>query len=149
MCTGCTCVMNQAMISLLQEQRPKFTIMHDFWIYLVGSCFGKVIYDETSYILYRQHEQNAIGASSSLWENYKKRVKNFKKHRGQLTRQAEELLNIYGTKISQEKKELLQHFILAKQNRKIRIQILKKNQIFRQRKSDDLIVKSLLFWGML
>ena len=51
--------------------------MHDFWIYLVGTCFGTVIYDEESYIYYRQHGANELGTATSVFENYKRRIKNF------------------------------------------------------------------------
>lgn len=149
MCTGCTCVMNRKMLLLLKGRQPEFTVMHDFWIYLVGSCFGRVIYDEKAYILYRQHGKNALGAASSLWENYRKRVKNFKKHRGQLTRQAEELLKLYGTQMPEEKKVLAEELLKIKKDRRIRRKLWKESAIFRQRKSDDRIMKILLFFGLL
>ena len=82
MCTGCTCVVNYKLLELIQGRLPNFTVMHDFWIYLVGTCFGKVIYDEQSYILYRQHGNNELGAASTVLDNYKRRLKCFKKHRG-------------------------------------------------------------------
>lgn len=149
MCTGCTCVINRKMLLLLKGRQPEFTVMHDFWIYLVGSCFGRVIYDEKAYILYRQHGTNTLGAASSLWENYRKRVKNFKKHRGQLTRQAEELLKLYGTRMPEEKKVLAEELVKIKKDRRIRRKLWKESAIFRQRKSDDRIMKILLLLGLL
>ena len=149
MCTGCTCAINQEMLKLLKGRLPEFTIMHDFWIYLVGTCFGKVIYDEQSYILYRQHGSNELGAASSVFENYKRRVKNFKKHRGQLTRQAGELLRIYGEQMPEEKKELAEMLVTAKKSVKVRKPLVKSGKVFRQRKSDDGIMKVLLLLGLL
>lgn len=149
MCTGCTCVINRELLLLLKGRHPRFTIMHDFWVYLVGSCFGKVIYDEKAYILYRQHGTNTLGAASSLWENYRKRVKNFKKHRGQLTRQAEELLKLYGNQMQEEKKKLAEKFVQTQKDRKTRRKLRKEGAIFRQRKSDDKIMKVLLLLGLL
>ena len=137
------------MLQLLKGKQPKFTIMHDFWIYLVGTCFGTVIYDEESYILYRQHGANELGSSSSVLENYKRRIKNFKKHRGQLIRQAEELFRLYEKELPKEKKELLQAFIQAKNQVNIRKKLFKETMIFRQRKSDDYIMKVLLLAGLL
>lgn len=155
MCTGCTCVINREMLQLLKGRTPDFTVMHDFWIYLVGSCFGRVLYDKESYILYRQHSGNELGAASSLLENYKRRIKNFKKHRGQLTRQAGELLRLYGKELSGDDKKLTanrtlaEELVQAKKDKKIRRKLVKEGKVFRQRKSDDGIMKVLLYFGLL
>lgn len=149
MCTGCTCVINNSLLKLLQGKQPEFTIMHDFWIYFIGTCFGKVIYDEQSYILYRQHGNNELGAASSLWDNYKRRIKNFKKHRGQLTKQAEELLRLYGKQMSKENRELAELLIKAKQSYSARKALLKDGTVFRQRKSDDRLMKILILFGLI
>ena len=155
MCTGCTCVINREMQQLLKGRTPDFTVMHDFWIYLVGSCFGRVLYDKESYILYRQHSGNELGAASSLLENYKRRIKNFKKHRGQLTRQAKELLRLYEKELSGDDKKrtanraLAEELVQAKKDKKIRRKLVKEGKVFRQRKSDDGIMKVLLLLGLL
>ena len=149
MCTGCTCVINQTMLQLLKGKQPQFTVMHDFWIYLVGTCFGTVIYDEESYIWYRQHGTNELGAATSVLENYKRRIKNFKKHRGQLTKQAEELINLYGELMPEENKTVARLFIQSKKDWNIRNQFLQQGRIFRQRKSDDTIMKFLFLCGLL
>lgn len=36
--------------------------IHDVWVGMVASVCGKIVYDENSYILYRQHENNVVGA---------------------------------------------------------------------------------------
>ena len=154
MCTGCTCVINREMLKLLKGRTPDFTVMHDFWIYLVGSCFGRVLYDKESYILYRQHSGNELGAASSLLENYKRRIKNFKKHRGQLTRQAKELLRLYEKELSGDDKKrtanraLAEELVQAKKDKKIRRKLVKEGKVFRQRKSDDGIMKVLILFGL-
>lgn len=155
MCTGCTCVINREMLQLLKGRTPDFTVMHDFWIYLVGSCFGRVLYDKESYILYRQHSGNELGAASSLLENYRRRIKNFKKHRGQLTRQAKELLRLYEKELSRDDKKLTANralaaeLVQAKKDKKIRRKLVKEGKVFRQRKSDDGIMKVLILLGLL
>ena len=144
MCTGCTCVINKELLCLLQVGKPEFTVMHDFWIYLVGTCFGKVVYDKKSYILYRQHGNNELGAASSLIESYKRRIKNFKKYRGQLTKQAASFLCIYGEILPEDKKELLIDFLESKYNKDKRKKILRERKLFRQRKQDMFIMRQLL-----
>lgn len=59
--TGCTVMINKALkdkIKLLPEQ----TLMYDWWISLVAAAFGKIDYVPAETILYRQHDNNDIGA---------------------------------------------------------------------------------------
>jgi len=61
--TGCTFIFNSKLLqlSLLNKE---YAIMHDWWVLL--TCYfhsGKVFYDDNSYVLYRQHENNVCGIS--------------------------------------------------------------------------------------
>ena len=58
--TGCTMVMNRAARELLCERLPDRCKMHDEWTYLVVSLTGKVLYDFTPHISYRQHDDNVL-----------------------------------------------------------------------------------------
>ena len=59
--TGCTTLMN---LKAKQICLPfsKHVLMHDSWIALCVSKYGKIAYINKSTILYRQHEFNKIGA---------------------------------------------------------------------------------------
>ncbi len=59
--TGCTMMGNRALLDKLAVI-PEGTIMHDWWIALVASCFGKIGFVRTPQILYRRHEHNVEGA---------------------------------------------------------------------------------------
>lgn len=59
--TGCTEVFNQAAAEKYRIGIGKFPELHDYWMYLVCSFLGTVIYDFNSRILYRQHENNTVG----------------------------------------------------------------------------------------
>ena len=148
-CTGCTCVINGSLLRLLKNQSPRFMIMHDFWIYLVGTCFGTVIYDEKSYILYRQHGQNNIGATHSIIKKYRNRIKNFKRYRRQLTEQALSFWETYQTILPKEKEQLLLEFVATRKDKAIRKKLIKEKTIFRQRREDTFIMRILLFLGLL
>lgn len=64
--TGCTCVMNKALLKLfLYFGEPNNAVMHDWWIYCLACFFGKVVYDPRAYINYRQHSSNVYGARSN------------------------------------------------------------------------------------
>lgn len=59
--TGCTALLNE---SLAKKCLPisSNAIMHDWWLALVASAFGKVVYLDQPLIHYRQHGSNTIGA---------------------------------------------------------------------------------------
>lgn len=59
--TGCTVMVNRALLKL-SSPIPLDAIMHDWWIALVASFFGKMAFIPQSTILYRQHGRNDTGA---------------------------------------------------------------------------------------
>jgi glycosyltransferase involved in cell wall biosynthesis len=68
--TGCTAAINPAALRLLRECGDTRRIyFHDWWLYLVISAFGRVVFDPEPTILYRQHGGNAIGMGAG-WARY-------------------------------------------------------------------------------
>jgi len=58
--TGCTALLNRALYELARPI-PHDAPMHDWWIALVASAFGKTAFIPQSTILYRQHGKNSVG----------------------------------------------------------------------------------------
>ena len=61
---GCTMVFNRSLLIELQKMNISDFRMHDILALCVALISGKVIYDNTSYIYYRQHSSNAVGKYS-------------------------------------------------------------------------------------
>lgn len=59
--TGCTVMVNRSLIQLAVPVAPK-AIMHDWWLALVASAFGKIEFIDRPFISYRQHSSNTLGA---------------------------------------------------------------------------------------
>lgn len=59
--TGCTVMMNKS-LNILSFPIPKESLMHDWWIGLVASTFGKIGLVHEPLIYYRQHGLNTLGA---------------------------------------------------------------------------------------
>jgi glycosyltransferase involved in cell wall biosynthesis len=60
--TGCTCVINRALLDLLpQPPNPQRIIMHDWWLASVAAACGRIEYDDHAHIAYRQHSANQVG----------------------------------------------------------------------------------------
>lgn len=59
--TGCTSVFNRKAAQLYVDHQIKNIVVHDQYLYILCTLFGKTIYDEESHMLYRQHGRNQIG----------------------------------------------------------------------------------------
>lgn len=90
---GCTMVFNRSMRNIVAKQLPKNPIMHDLWIGLLAALFGYIVYDSKSYILYRQHGNNQVGAQENISEKWKNRMGYFRgNHKGVIALQAIDIL---------------------------------------------------------
>lgn len=82
---GCTIVVNNSLLVCLKKYYPNKICMHDQWMHMVCLALdGEVILDKNSYILYRQHGDNVIGANQNIISKLKRcSIFNFEKKRKQ------------------------------------------------------------------
>lgn len=155
-CTGCTAVINQSMVRMLQKNMPQDIdniIMHDWWLYLTATCFGEVCYDQNSYIRYRQHGSNTSGAMLNRKNLFCYRVKQIFRPRGEIYRQNEEFLVTYKWRLKERR--YLEEFYLLSQILKTekrlydRLKVVFNRKYFRQRREDDIIFRGILIIGKL
>jgi hypothetical protein len=59
--TGCTALCNRALLELALPL-PVEALMHDWWLALVASAFGRIGWLPQATVLYRQHGANVLGA---------------------------------------------------------------------------------------
>ncbi len=62
--TGGALMMNRALLELVRAT-PRACFMHDWWIALCASCFGRISCVREALSLYRQHGANVLGARPS------------------------------------------------------------------------------------
>lgn len=60
--TGCTMMWNRALNDIISLEDDGI-VMHDWWMVLVACCFGTIDFVDEPTILYRQHENNVVGAT--------------------------------------------------------------------------------------
>ena len=61
--TGCTIISKKDFIDkILPLPKNSKYLIHDYWISLVVSRYGKISYLNRTYVLYRQHENNQLGS---------------------------------------------------------------------------------------
>ena len=64
--TGCTVMMNRALCRLVTEHAdPARIFMHDWFLAQTAAAFGEILFIRQPLVRYRQHGNNAIGASKS------------------------------------------------------------------------------------
>lgn len=105
---GCTIVFNRKSRDMfLKSDRYKIQF-HDFWMYVICSYFGKVVYDPEPHILYRQHLWNQVGSQPTLkklWKQRKKQISDKNAHMREYM--AQELLRNFNELLSAgEKKKI-------------------------------------------
>ena len=79
---GCTMIFPKDFFSLLinKQNRPSKELLknriHDVWIAMVASIHQGIYYDNNSYMEYRQHANNVVGAYEDSWlKDLKKKIK--------------------------------------------------------------------------
>ncbi|MDE7395108.1 MAG: glycosyltransferase [Clostridiales bacterium] len=81
MLAGCTMVFTAELFSILRanDYRPAADLLknriHDVWVAAVASLYNGIVYDERSFIRYRQHGNNVVGAKESRMKRLKQRFK--------------------------------------------------------------------------
>lgn len=70
--TGCVMAIDKYLLDVVKAGNINNSIMHDWYIALIAITHGALVYIPKSLILYRQHENNQVGAKSfSLSEIFK------------------------------------------------------------------------------
>ena len=99
---GCTTMINKSM-ALMLNRMPARVVMHDGWMGLIASAFGKIKYIDEPTMKYRQHEGNVQG-SLEYKEDVKSKFANLGGQRQivmNTTGQIAEFVEIYGQKLPQ------------------------------------------------
>ena len=137
-CTGCTILFNRSLADLISIFPPNI-VMHDMFVAMVASSFGKISCLNESTIMYRQHQNNVMGLSKN---GFQKIINNtlgvlFNKNKKELflekeIQQAFAFYEIYHERLPKEVNEMLLGFISLKLKSKIsRIEFLIRNNVIK------------------
>jgi hypothetical protein len=128
-------MINCELLNLTKNNIPKYAIMHDWWLALVASAFGQVVFLPSSTVLYRQHCNNDVGAKDTRSPFYiMKCIKEHETRKSiQLTyMQAKSFLNVYNQSLSKEKKQIVSAYLeMDKLNKLNKIMYLYKYSFFK------------------
>lgn len=116
--TGCTLMVNNSLAELSCScTLPKEALMHDWWIAIICSVFGKSGFLDYATIDYRQHGNNSVGAKNVTSPSYlltKLKSGAMKKSLRGAAEQAEAFLKCFGDAIPQDKKTIISDFAKTK-----------------------------------
>jgi len=118
--TGCTVMVNRPLLDLALPV-PAESVMHDWWLALVATVFGKTLPIRRATVLYRQHQRNDIGATRwSFWEGVARFFFDRRRRRAAiaqqeeiylaLERQAQALAARFGERLPEADREILRVF---------------------------------------
>lgn len=120
--TGCTMLFNGVATETYVTHLPEVIKVHDFLMYQLCMFLGKVIWDEKSHILYRQHGNNQIGKKDFLGRMRKRMEGHYKEHALEL--QNKRFLEAYKDLLSVEDIGLLSRFVFYRTNWLTRLSLL-------------------------
>jgi len=116
--TGAACIFNNALKKKLEEHpMPQHAVVHDQWLALIASAFGKIVYLDKPLYDYRQHDSNVLGAkegsivSEGMATTESDHKQKSKAAYQALFDQAKEFLEQYHDELSDDQKDVLDHFI--------------------------------------
>ena len=128
--TGCTTMINRKLAILIKDI-PNEAIMHDWWIAMVASVFGKISYVQEPLMMYRQHGKNDTGAKHYGVRYFINRFLQ-KTSVEKYILQAKAFLEIYENELDPRTKEMLIDFTnIQKQNYFQKRVVLFKYKIFK------------------
>ncbi|HDG9787710.1 TPA: glycosyltransferase family 2 protein [Raoultella ornithinolytica] len=115
--TGCVMACNRELIEGVKKSQIQNSIMHDWYIGLYASAFGRILFIEKSFILYRQHGGNQVGAKSFLIKDIfnlkglRGKVKNASDSVIKTKKQAELFFSDFNEKLDKANKDILNSYI--------------------------------------
>ena len=87
-CPGHTQVMNNALLKFLQRDWETERIyVYDSWIMNIAMLYGKIIFSNSSFTLYRQHKGNQLGSGAGALGQLLESGKRVQKNKGSLYRE--------------------------------------------------------------
>lgn len=123
---GCTFVFNKTLKDIVAGYRPDFQIPHDNWLDQVCRAIGgSVIYDDKSYIYYRQHGQNVSGGTSDFTKKWKRRWHNIIRKRCMRSKSVAELVKGYGALMPSENLSVCREILDYKKGLKYKYTLLR------------------------
>jgi glycosyltransferase involved in cell wall biosynthesis len=142
---GCTIVMNGAARDLVNACRPDSVVMHDAWIYLAVSAFGRIVYDGQPRVAYRLHGANAIGARANPLADFTLHFRRLMRRRGfGFHQQAAAFLRCFGDRLDASQRAAVAAYATGRDTLLGRLRCAVRAPIVRQSRLHELLYRCLI-----
>lgn len=145
---GMTMCINKKARDEIVNNIPEKCLFHDWWTYMICSGLGETIYDNTVSVKYRRHSNNVTSECMNFFELQIWRIKTFilGKHFKDVKEQLIIFNNIYGKKLKEEDRRLLELFIEKNSITNIIKKVFYKKR-YRANIIDDLLIRVMFLIG--
>ncbi len=148
--SGCTMIFNAELFAELQSYHPINISMHDAWVYRVATALGQVVYDSNSYILYRQHGNNTVGAElMNRQQRWIHRLSHLRSRKKNLwySNLAKELIKGYANKLEPDKYQLIYNFSRIPESVVARFKLIFSTKLKSQKPRNIIFLKTFILLG--
>ncbi len=146
--TGCTMCFNRALLEMLRKPHPDFRLMHDNWIYKV--CLitgGSILKGDKSYILYRQHGNNAIGGFAQKQHPFRRHLKSIRDEKRYRSEGIAALYEAYKDDMPEENRKTTEQLVHYRKGLN-RFQILTDKGFETGNRRNDQLFKIAILFGL-
>lgn len=146
---GHTQVFNEQLCRILKKDIDCSKIyVHDFWITYMAFLYGKIIFDNESHTLYRQHGQNTVGFGKNSLEWICERMKRIgNSDNKKIAMQIQYFYEQCQCDMEKELRGKVKDFIHSQGNLWTRCKYLYRTKLYRQKKFETLLFKGLYLIG--
>ena len=146
---GHTQVFNETLCQLLKREIDYSKIyVHDSWITNIAVIYGKVIFDNHSYTLYRQHGSNEVGFGKGIIGWLKERMKRVKRNDNKkYSVQIHYLFEECQGDLDEQQRVEMEKFIHSQKNWISRIGYIITTKLYRQKTFETILFKLLYLSG--
>lgn len=149
---GCTEVFNRSAAEAYVTHYPDYVPFHDYLMYQICVFLGKVIYDESSHLLYRQHGNNQVG-KKTRFQRYvsflKKLISNGASSQKICLRYNQSFMKAYKAELSVEDLLIFYKLLNYKNNIFYRLSLFFDNEIKFTNLESNLLLKVKVLFGLL
>lgn len=104
--TGCTAVFNRKAACLFAERQIPDIVVHDQFLYIICTLFGKTIYDHEPHMLYRQHGDNQVG-KPGIFKRFKQSAVKLTRDTHSLEKRANSILLTFDDLLSEKDRAIV------------------------------------------
>lgn len=145
---GHTQVFNRALRDSLMEKGSDGIHVIDWWLYLVASGIGKVIFNEEETVLHRQHGKNAVGFETTVIKKILRRMRFVRSGKGNaISLQIKAFYRRYADLIPEEYRAETESYLSNLNSFFNRFRYISSCRVYRQERIEDFIFKCLYLLG--